>query len=182
MSNFILKHKQFFLTFLFVFTLTLASLAVSSPVNAQSIVVTGVVTDKDGPLPGVNIAVKGSTVGTSTDAQGQYSITVPGSESVLQFSYIGYDADEETVGSRTIINVMLSESATLIDEVVVVGYGVQKRVNVVGAVTTLKGDDIKSVPAVSAAASISGRLPGVTVLQTTGEPGSLSPTLYVRGR
>ena len=153
--------------------------------SAQSIVVTGVVTDNGESLPGVNIVVKGTTNGTVTNAQGQYSITVANRDAVLLFSLIGYTTGEEMVGNRTVINVELSESITELGEIVVVGYGVQKRVNVVGAVTTLKGDEIKSIPAASASAAIAGRLPGVTVIQNSGEPGVggyMEPRLYVRGR
>ena len=187
--NLFFKHQIFIkfclLTFLFALTLTKVSLAGSFPESAQSIVVTGEVTDKGDPLPGVNVVVKGTMLGTVTDAQGKYTIAVPGKESVLQFSFIGYATSEEMVGDRTVIDVELSEGASELEEVVVVGYGVQKRVNVVGAVSTLKGDDIKAIPAVSASAAIAGRLPGVTVIQTNGEPGVdgyVDPRLYVRGR
>jgi len=186
--NSFFKHQIFrqfcLLTILFAFALTHLSMASTSP-SAQSIVVTGTVSDKSGPLPGVNIVVKGTSLGTVTDAFGKYTISVPGKESVLQFSFVGYTTSEEIVGDRTVLNVELVEGANVIEEVVVVGYGIQKRVNVVGAVSTLKGEELKAIPAASASAAISGRLPGVTVLQTSGEPGTggyMEPRLYVRGR
>ena len=153
--------------------------------SAQSIVITGVVSDQGEPLPGVNVVIKGTTTGVITDAEGRFSITAPNRQAILQFSYIGYTTTEMTVGNQNVINIDLSTSSTELDEVVVVGYGIQKRVNVVGAVTTLKGDEIKVVPAVSAAAAVAGRLPGVTVIQTSGEPGVggyMEPRMYVRGR
>jgi len=178
------KHRIFSLVLIFVLTgsLSVAASLSKAGQSEQAIVVTGTVTDKSEPLPGVSIVVKGTTTGTVTDAQGRYTITVANSEAVLQFSFIGYTTSEVMVGNQTTIDVELIESASELEEVVVVGYGVQKRVNVVGSVTTLKGDEIKAIPAVSAAAAISGRLPGVTVIQTSGEPGSLAPTMYVRGR
>ena len=180
--------RQFCLL-LFIFALTNrvsnAALFPETGQSAQSIVVTGIVTEKGDPLPGVNVTVKGTILGTVTDALGKYTITVPNKEAVLQFSFVGYTTTEMIVADQTIINIELSENAQEIEEVVVVGYGVQKRVNVVGAVSTLKGDEIKSIPAVSAAAAVAGRLPGVTVLQTSGEPGVdgyMAPRMYVRGR
>ena len=153
--------------------------------SAQAIVVTGVVTDKGDPLPGVNVVIRGTATGVVTDVNGRYTITVPDKLTILQFSFVGYSTSELMVGERTTIDVELIESTREIEEVVVVGYGTQKRVNVVGAVTTLKGDEIKAIPAVSAAAAVAGRLPGVTVLQTSGEPGVggyMEPRMYVRGR
>jgi len=151
----------------------------------QGIAITGTVIDKNGPIIGASVSVKGSTIGTMTDQDGKYSITVPNRESRLEFTYVGYSPQEFVVGNQKSINVELVELEQSIDEVVVVGYGVQKKVNVVGAVTTLQGSEIKNIPAVSAAAAVAGRLPGVTVIQTGGEPGTdgyMSPRMYVRGR
>ncbi|MDR1153387.1 MAG: TonB-dependent receptor [Bacteroidales bacterium] len=187
------KHSIFkqvrFITLVSVFAL-IRILSVAGPLpetrqSAQSIVVTGAVTDQGEPLPGVNVIVKGTTIGVVTDASGRYSITVPDKDAVLQFSFMGYITSESVVGDRRSIDVSLVEETREIEEVVVVGYGVQKRVNVVGAVTTLKGEEIRAIPAASAAAAMSGRLPGVTVIQTSGEPGvdgSMAPRMYVRGR
>jgi TonB-linked SusC/RagA family outer membrane protein len=177
-------HKNlnlFLLALAFVLT---GNLSVAAQ-PAKAIVVAGTVSENGEPLPGVNVVIKGTSIGTVTDVLGKYTITVPDRESVLLFSYVGYTTVEETVGNRTTIDVELSENSSALEEVVVVGYGTQKRVNVVGAVTTLKGDEIKSIPAASASAAISGRLPGVTVIQNSGEPatdGYMAPRLYVRGR
>ena len=188
--NLLLKCKrvnQLLLIFTFVLTgcLSIAASLHEAAQSAQAIIVTGTVTENGAPLPGVNVVIKGTSIGAMTDVDGKYTISVTSRESVLQFTYVGFTTVEEIVGNRTSINVELSENLSELEEVVVVGYGVQKRVNVVGAVTTLKGDEIKSVPAVSAAAAIAGRLPGVTVIQTSGEPGTggyMTPRMYVRGR
>ena len=151
----------------------------------QGIIITGTVSDKKEPIIGVNVSIKGTSIGTETDQDGKYSVTVPDKESRLVFTYVGYNSQELVVGNQTTLNVIMTESSQDIDEVVVVGYGVQKKVNVVGAVSTLQGSVIKSVPAASAGAAIAGRLPGVTVLQTTGEPGTagyMNPRIYIRGR
>ncbi|MDR1370186.1 MAG: TonB-dependent receptor [Dysgonamonadaceae bacterium] len=153
--------------------------------TTQPIVITGIVSDKGETLPGVSVVVKGTTLGVITDIYGKYTIQVPNRDAILVFSLIGYNTYESMVEDRRNIDVLLTENIQEIGEVVVVGYGVQKKVNVVGAVTTLKGDEIKDIPAASAAAAIAGRLPGVTVIQTSGEPGVsgyMEPRMYVRGR
>ena len=181
-------YNKFFriLTIFFVIAIThnvlIASTLTGAGQFAQAIVVTGLVSDGEGPVPGVNVMVRGTTIGVTTNDLGRYTITVPNNEAVLQFSFVGYSTVEEVVGNRTIIDVEISADASELDEIVVIGYGVQRRINVVGSVATLQGDEIRHIPAVSAAASISGRLPGVTVVQGSGEPGQLSPTLFVRGR
>ncbi|MCL1932393.1 MAG: TonB-dependent receptor [Candidatus Azobacteroides sp.] len=151
----------------------------------QKITVTGIVSDKNEPIIGASVSLKGTSAGTVTDREGKYSITVPNKDATLVFTYVGYTTQELVVGNQTNIDVVLTETAQDINEVVVVGYGVQKKVNVIGAVTTLQGEAIKNIPAASAAASVAGRLPGVTVIQTGGEPGTdgyMSPQMYIRGR
>ena len=172
--------------FLMLFT-GIHSVSYAEPQNAQQqgITITGKVSDKNESIIGANVFIKGTSIGTMTDQDGKYSITVPSKESTLVFTYVGYNQQELVVGNQTTIDVIMAESSQTIDEVVVVGYGVQKKVNVVGAVSTLQGSEIKSVPAASAGAAIAGRLPGVTVLQTTGEPGTggyMNPRIYIRGR
>ena len=162
---------------------------ISSPTHStEDKVITGTVIDADlkEPLIGATVVIKGTSSGIATDANGNYSIQASNSNDVIVVSYIGYVTKEEVVGSRNVIDFELSYSESLaLEEVVVVGYGVQKRVNVIGSVTTLQGSTIDNIPAVSAAASIAGRLPGVTVIQTGGEPGTdgyMAPKMYVRGR
>jgi len=176
-----------FLSVFLILLMCTGTILRADPLNIQQkgITVTGTVVDKEGPVVGVNVFVKGTTLGTMTDVNGKYSITVPNKEAKLGFDYIGYSSQEFVVGNQSVINVTLTSSTHEIDEVVVVGYGVQKKVNVVGSVASLQGEIIKSIPAVSAAATVAGRLPGVTVIQTGGEPGTdayMAPRMYVRGR
>jgi TonB-linked SusC/RagA family outer membrane protein len=162
---------------------------ISGPTHSmEDKVVTGTVIDAESkePLIGATVIIKGTSSGTATDANGNYSIQASHSNDVIAVSYVGYVTKEEVVGSRNVVDFELSYSESLaLEEVVVVGYGVQKRVNVIGSVTTLQGSAIENIPAVSAAAAVAGRLPGVTVIQTGGEPGTdgyMAPKMYVRGR
>lgn len=154
----------------------------------QSNSVTGTVIDAETkePLIGATVVVKGANVGDITDIDGKFTLQVSNANAILVASYVGYASVEETIGSRSVINFELKHSESLaLDEVVVVGYGVQKKVNVIGSVTTLQGSEIANIPTVSAAAAVAGRLPGVTVIQTGGEPGTdgyMAPKMYVRGR
>lgn len=110
---------------------------------AQQRTVTGTVTDTPGNerLPGVSVSIKGSTRGTITDATGSYSITADANQTLV-FSFIGYAALEQAVGSRAIINVGLKAGANNLDEVVVVGYGTQKRANLTGSVSAISRDEL----------------------------------------
>ena len=145
------------------------------------ILVKGRVTDAMGAsLPGVSIKLKNTPVATSTDNSGRFSITVP-QNSVLQFSYMGYVTQEIAVDNRTTINVRLLENSQALSEVVVVGYGTQKKAVVSGAVTAVKGAELAKTPTVNLSNSLAGRLPGVTAVQTSGEPGYDGSTIRIRG-
>jgi len=147
----------------------------------QRIVVTGTVSDGLDMLPGVSVAIKGTTQGTITDLDGNFSIVVPSQESVLLFSYIGYTSQEVVVGDRRNIRITLTENANTIEEVVVVGYGVQKKATMVGAVTQVKGDDLlKSGSVTSVSQAIQGMMPGVVVDVNTGLPGRDAGNIYIR--
>jgi TonB-linked SusC/RagA family outer membrane protein len=151
--------------------------------SQDGIRITGTVSDASGaPLPGVNVILEGTTNGVSSDANGKYAITVPNEDAVLVFSFIGYLAQQIIVTDQTVIDITLYEDTKILEEVVVVGYGVQKKINVVGAVTSLQGSSLQSIPAASTSTAISGRLPGVTVIQQHGEPGNLGARILVRGR
>jgi TonB-linked SusC/RagA family outer membrane protein len=150
----------------------------------QQIKITGKITDvaTGESLPGVNIVVKGTMTGTLTDVDGVYSINVPGKNVTLVFSFVGYNTQEIVVNDKTVLNVALKVNTTELDELVVVGYGVQKRTNVVGAVASVSGDKLQNIPAMNVSNAISGMIPGATVMQTSGEPGQGSPRIQVRGR
>ncbi len=152
--------------------------------SQQQIKVTGKITDSTTgeSLPGVNIVVKGTMTGALTDIDGVYTINVPGKNAVLVYSFVGYNTQEITVENKTKIDVALKVNTTELDELVVVGYGVQKRTNVVGAVASVSGDKLQNIPAMNVSNAISGMMPGTTVIQTTGEPGQGTPRIQVRGR
>ena len=144
--------------------------------------ISGLVTSKDGPLPGVSVIVKGSTHGVSTDFDGKYTIDNITEEDILQFSYIGFKTIEQVVGNQTVINVTLQEDATGLDEVVVVGYGTKKRAELTSSIAQVKGVEIKESPAVNYATSLSGRLPGLFINQRTSDPGQEDLNILIRGR
>ena len=157
-------------------------LCMASAVYAQTVTVTGVVTDeRNEPLIGVNVQVRGTSTGAVTDIDGRYSVTVPGSQSVLVFSYVGYLPQDMTVGSQRTINVVMREDTQGLEEVVVVGYGVQRKVTVTGAVTTLRGEELKASPTTNLSNGLVGRMPGVIGFQRSDEPGGGGTTLRIRG-
>lgn len=150
------------------------------PVAHVSLTVTGMVTDDTGAtLPGVNILVKGTTIGTSTDATGKYTLTVPDEGSVLVFSFIGYATKEVPVGDQTIVNVLLQTEIQSLTEVVVVGYGTQEKKDVTGSVGTIDATDLKSIPVASISDAIQGRAAGLQVM-SSGVPGT-DATFRIRG-
>lgn len=143
--------------------------------------VTGTITDAvdSSPLIGVNIKLKGTTTGVISDIDGNYSIEVDSRKSILIFSYIGYKTREVPVEDLGVINVKLTSDNELLDEVVIVGSGTQKKVSVTGAISSVKGAALKA-PSSSLTSSLAGRLAGVMVNTTSGEPGSASE-FYIRG-
>ncbi|MGE5421488.1 MAG: SusC/RagA family TonB-linked outer membrane protein [Chloroflexota bacterium] len=150
----------------------------------QQVRVTGTITDEstgDG-MPGVNIQVKGTSIGAISDENGQFTVNAPDRNSTLVFSFIGYVTQEVALEGKTTLNVAMKSELTDLDEVVVVGYSTQKRANVVGSVTSISGASIQSIPSVSVSTAIAGRLPGSVVIQETGEPGNLGARILVRGR
>ncbi len=143
--------------------------------------ITGTVTGADNePLPGVSVTIKGTSTGTTTDANGNYTINVPNADAVLVFSYVGFGAQEVPVGSRTSIAVTLSAaSSTNLNEVVVVGYGTQRRREVTGSVASVRGAELAKQPVLTATQAVQGKVAGVQVI-SSGDPNSL-PTIRIRG-
>ncbi len=168
-----MNRKTFsgFLMFLFGFITTI--------VSAQQ-TVTGTVTEPLGPLPGVNIIVKGTQNGTTTDFDGRYSLSNVSEDAVLIFSYLGFITQEVAVAGKTIIDVILQEDAAALDEIVVVGYGTQSKREITGAISQIKSEDIAQVVVANPTAALQGKLAGVQVESAGGAPGS--PTnVFVRG-
>ncbi|WP_232834868.1 SusC/RagA family TonB-linked outer membrane protein [Pleomorphovibrio marinus] len=147
----------------------------------QPFTVSGTVTSEDTgeTLPGVNVLVKGTSRGTATDINGEYAIEVPGSDAVLSFSFIGFQVQEETVGNRTTVDVVLGQELSALSEVVVIGYGTQERARVTGAISSVSSDEIRALPVPNLASAIQGRAAGVTVTNS-GAPGA-DPLVRVRG-
>ena len=148
----------------------------------QGVQVSGAVLDDAGaPVPGVNVIEKGTTNGTATDTDGRYSLLVSGSEAVLVFSFIGYTTQEVAVGGRTSIEVTLTPDTQTLDEVVVVGYGEQKKATITGAVTSVKSDVIAQAPVTNLSNALAGRLPGTIFINRSGEPGYDGSQVRIRG-
>ena len=148
---------------------------------AQQKTIKGTVVDVTGePLIGVNVAVKGTTIGIITDIDGNYTLEVP-SKSTIVFSYIGYQAQEVPVGNQSTINVTLKEDTQKLEEVVVVGYGTQKKVTVTGSVASVSGEELKASPTTNLSNGMVGRMPGVIGFQKSDEPGGGGTTIRVRG-
>lgn len=145
-------------------------------------IVTGIVTDENGePIIGANIIVKNDpTLGGITDVNGKFSITVP-EKATLVISYIGYESKEIAVTNQSAIQVVLKESHSQLDEVIVVGYGSTSTRKTVSSVTSVKTDKIDELPYTSTSAALQGRAAGVIVQQTGGEPGGTVPTISIRG-
>lgn len=150
--------------------------------SAQSLLkVTGNVADENGePLIGASVTVQGSKTGTVTDIDGNYEIPVSADGS-LEFSYIGYQPLTVEVKNRTRIDVELAPSVNNLDEVVVIGYGVQKKVTMTGAVSNVNGKELLKSPSASLGNAMAGKLPGVSTVQYSGRPGGDDPTILVRG-
>lgn len=150
---------------------------------AQTSTVTGKVTSEDSPggLPGVNVVIKNTTSGTVTDVNGSYSIDVPSSETVLVFSSVGYVSEEIVVGDKTVIDMYMVPDVTALDEVVVVGYGEQKKINLTGAVGTVDAKAFESRPVQNAAQMLQGAIPGLNISQNSGGSLENRPSIDIRG-
>ena len=147
----------------------------------QSVTVSGVITDKTGePVIGANVLEKGTTNGVITDFDGNYTLEVKGGNSVLVFSYIGYKTQEVTVGSQKKIDIVLVEDTEMMDEVVVIGYGTQKKGDVTSAVSSVKAEDFTVGKIGDAAELIKGKVAGLTIAKGSGDPGAES-TIRLRG-
>ncbi|MGS2761011.1 SusC/RagA family TonB-linked outer membrane protein [Sinomicrobium sp. M5D2P9] len=170
-------------------TVLLYARDVSSPVEAGAesvplfLSVTGQITAQtDGmPLAGASVMEKGTTNGVVADFDGNYSIEVSGPDAVLVVSYVGFKTTEVTVDGQEVINIVLQEDLAQLDEVVVVGYGEQKRETITGSVATIQSKDLAKSPTVNVSNAIAGRMPGVIATQDSGEPGADDSNIRIRG-
>lgn len=150
--------------------------------SAEGIKVNGTVLDEfNAPLPGVNVMIKGTTIGTTTDIDGNYFIDVPDKSVVLVFSFIGYEQQEIKVGNQINISLKMKETSTGLNEVVVVGFGSQKRASVIGSITTIAPESLRQSPTRALSNNLAGQLAGVIAVQRTGEPGKDGSTFWIRG-
>jgi TonB-dependent starch-binding outer membrane protein SusC len=148
-----------------------------------SFTVSGVVTDAETgkEISGVNVLLKGTNIGTSTNNKGEYSITAPNDAGTLTFSHIGYQSIEVPFNNQAKIDVKISQAAKTVDEVIVIGYGTQKKANLTGAVGSIKSDYLKDRPLTNASQALSGGVSGVFVNQNSGVPGNDNATIRIRG-
>ena len=133
------------------------------------------------PIPGANVKVKGTTLGTITDFNGNFSLVVPNKSSVLVVSFIGYVTQEIVVGNQKTINVNLKEDAQSLDEVVVIAYGSQDKGLVTSAISSIDNKELIKSPVASVSNTLAGALPGISSVQTSGQPGNDAADIYVRG-
>jgi TonB-linked SusC/RagA family outer membrane protein len=155
----------------------------SDATSAQQVkkTITGKVTDSSGdPLPGVSAVIKGTTTGSITDSNGNFTLQVPFEAKTMVFSFVGMKTQEVPIRDKTVFDIIMEEDIASLDEVVVVGYGTMKRRDVIGATAAVKGADIANAPVASAAEAIIGRMAGVQVASTEGQPGS-DIILKIRG-
>ena len=145
--------------------------------------VSGTVMDDQGiPVIGATVYLKdNSGVGTTTDLDGKFSLDVPNAQGTLVISFVGYKTQEVAIGGRTDLSITLMEDAEQLDEVIVVGYGIQKKRDVTGAISTLDNEKIEGLPVVSGVQAMQGQVAGVDVQSTGGRPGQ-APTIKIRGR
>ncbi|TDW48138.1 TonB-linked SusC/RagA family outer membrane protein [Flavobacterium sp. 270] len=150
----------------------------------EKITVSGIITDDKGiPIPGVTILEKGTKNSIATDFDGKYVIEVAGKESILVFSYIGFKTQEVPVGEKSKLNISLKEDTSTLDEVIVVGYGVQKKAKTTGAVAEVKGDVLENRPVVNSTQALQGLVAGLNITQSGSQGGSLEnrPSINIRG-
>lgn len=162
--------------------LMLVLILIGTSVFAQTKQVTGVVKDATGEtVIGASVVEKGTTNGVITDFDGVFKLTVS-EDAVLQISYIGYQTQEVKVAGKTTLDITLREDTEMLEEVVVVGYGAQKKESVIGAISQVTSKDLLSTPSANISQAISGKITGVITSQTSGAPGADDAQIYIRGR
>ncbi len=145
-------------------------------------VVNGRVTDENGEgLPGVNVLVKNTTIGTITDNKGDYTLNVPDDAATLIFSYVGYISEEVEIAGRSVIDLQLAPDLSTLSEIVVVGYGVQNRTTLAGSIATVEAKAFEARPVTNAASALQGTVPGLIVTQSSSQPGNEGFNLQLRG-
>jgi len=178
----VFKLKKF-ISAIEMILLLLVLLVSSAFSGSQQILVTGKITDLNSgePMPGVNIIIKGTTKGVSSNFDGTYSIDISSTKDVLVFSFLGYTVQEIPVGNKKNINIKLSESTQQLDEMVVIGYGAMKKRNLTGSITSISSRSLENTPIKDVMSALQGRASGVQVVSNSGAPGD-GVTVTVRGQ
>ncbi len=149
---------------------------------AQQKSVTGRVTDENNePVPGANVVIKGTTNGTVTDVDGNYKIQVPANSKILTVTFIGFDTQDVNITGKSVVNIKLKLSSIGLEEVVAVGYGVQKKVNLSGAIDAVKGETLAKKNSIQTSQALQGIAAGVTVTSNSGKPGKENTSIRIRG-
>jgi TonB-dependent starch-binding outer membrane protein SusC len=176
-----IKKFNLFCLFLVMTILLLFPMQRVEAQQSTQITITGIVSDSENnPLPGVTIRVKETAHGTITNFDGMYTIQVDNNNAVLQFSFVGFATQEITVGNSRIIHVTLKEDLLNLDEVVVIGYGIQKKSHLTGSVSQLRNENLAEIAVPSLELALQGKISGVTIQNTTSEAG-VAPQIRVRG-
>ena len=167
--------------YLYIITLMLVGVLHPGAAHAQEIQVSGTVTaaEDNSTLPGVNVLVKGTTLGTTTDAEGRYALNVPDQNAILVFSFIGYTPVEISVSNRTTIDVSMQSDILQLGEVVIIGYGAQRKADLTGSVAVVDTEEMKKVSHPNISTMLQGRIAGVQIT-TDGQPGA-DPAVRIRG-
>lgn len=165
-----MRRVLFFLLFLIV----------AAPIYAQNVTLRGSVSDEGGKLPGVSVGVNGSNVKTATDGNGNFAIPVKKND-VLTFTYVGYQTQTITYTGQTSLNVVLKPSSIGLEETIVVGYAVQKKATLTGAVSSISAETLTKRSVASLSTAMQGTMPGVTIQQTSGQPGADGSNIRIRG-
>ena len=182
--NFLPKKLLFLhlISFFLVFGILQVSAADPEKSEPQQRIVSGTVTGTDGsPLAGVTVQIKGTAIGTITDPAGRYSLADVPQNATLVFSFIGMETQEIISRGEATINITMLETQIGLNEVIVIGYGTQKRVNVVGSITSVGEKELSSAPVSMVSNALAGRLAGAIVQQSTGEPGNNESSILIRG-
>lgn len=168
--------------YIYQYLLVLLVLLTSNLVMAQNQVVSGTVSDATGPISGASVKEKGlATNGVVTDAKGNYTLRLKGTSGTIVVSFVGATPKEVVVGNRKTVNVQLEDDVQGLEQVVVIGYGKQKKITLTGSMSTITGADIRQNPSASLQNTLVGRLPGFFSQQRSGAPGSDGATFFIRG-
>jgi len=150
-------------------------------ISSQEYIIKGRIVDEDNvPLPGVSILVKDTSIGTSTDFDGNYTLKVTDHNAILIISYIGFKSKKVNINTRSTVNIVLQEDVNTLDDVTVVAFGTQKKESVIAAITTVKPEDLR-IPSSNLTTAFAGKIPGIISYQRSGEPGANNAEFFIRG-